>query len=102
MVVDGIGDIGVVNDGIAYLSHHDIEGATSAILGNNDLKWTHDVFEASGDLDIKLSQGLNVNLQWAYYEGGGYFTIHRNSDNKVMKFEGHPEVDLTPFVYKGG
>ncbi len=97
--VDAIVDIDYVLSGAIFLSQHDHEGAMQAVCGNNDLK----VFTSRSECEsaagrIFFENHEDVHVKDAEFEGKTYYSIKRDSDNKIMKPIGHPKVDLAAFV----
>lgn len=99
-VVDAGCDLDVVVSGLNYLSGADYSGALGAILENNDLKYTRVKSNAELQALVYDEAGLDVYVNEADYCNGWdkAYCIRRVSDGKVMKFAGHPKVDLAPFV----
>lgn len=98
---DALLDLDVVVAGGIYLSSGNYDGGIRAVLKNNDTKFTD-----------RESTALMVQ---AYHEEKGtactiyvhtpldifeqkYFSIHRDSDDKILKFPGHVNPDLAQFV----
>lgn len=106
-VFDALLDLDVVVSSGLYLSNGDYAGGINAVLDNNDHKFT--TVRVSADA-VAIHYGLkevDVELHRVTIDGGcllepAYYSIHRISDNKIMKFPNHPKVDLTPFAPKGG
>lgn len=97
--VDALADLQYVLDGAIFQSQHDHEGAMKAVCENNDLKYSTSRSEAeqwAGDIEKKT--GDSVHVAAGDFEGRNYYSVHRDSDSKIMKPVGHPKVDLTPFI----
>lgn len=81
---------------------YEYDDAFEAVCDNNDLKWTTSL-ELAGttwyDYTKKVG-GLYMNSEYDIELGEVTFCIKRFSDDKVMKPEGHPKVDLTPYLPK--
>lgn len=97
-VVDAGLDLDVVVAGVNYLSKCDYTGGIDAVLSNNDLKISTSLEEAEQTVEFYKAQ--NVETYINEYEGinSTLFTVKRKSDNKILKYENFPSVDLTPFV----
>lgn len=98
--VDAQADIQVVLAGLIFLSQHDHDGAMLEVCKNNDQKY----FTSRSECEhaawlIEKESGVSVNVQPSEFEGKTYWSIHRESDNKIMKPIGHPKVDLSPYVF---
>ncbi len=103
--VDAQADIQVVLDGFIFMSQHDHDGAMQAVCENNDRKYRENPVDASYlASDIFNAGGCNddLNIQVSEFNGKNYYSVHRNSDNKIMKSPNHPKVDLSPFVAGAG
>lgn len=124
-VLDAGCDLDVVVSGLNYLSGHDYSGAITAVLDNNDEKYTHDLTFAELSLK-KYGEGHNIKqvdcridnllsgdqatveqmdkLGYDLFQDGDgvmfcrLYSVHRDSDDKICKLLNHPSVDLAPFV----
>ena len=97
--VDALCDIQVVLNGLIFLSQHNHDGAMETICSNNDLKYSTSRSEAEKWAgEIEKTKGESVHVQMAEFNGKRYYTVHRDSDNKIMKPIGHPDVDLSQFI----
>ena len=103
---DALLDLDVVISGGLYLSNGDYVGGIDAVLSNNDEKYTMYRRVAEVAANSYLESGVGVSLHgvsdtdnWSSCQ---YYSVHRVSDDKIMKFPGHPKVDLAPFTPKGG
>lgn len=103
---DALLDLDVVVSGGAYLSGGDYHGGINEVLKNNDRKFTSlwetiDVvyyhYKTMG-IETKIYKVKNNDL----FDVEAFYSVHRVSDDKVMKFPGHPPVDLSPFIPKVG
>lgn len=97
--VDALADIQYVLNGAVFQSQHDHEGAMQAVCENNDLKYSASRSEAeqwAGEIEKKT--GESVHVKAGQYEGRTYYSVHRDSDSKIMKPVNHPKVDLSPFI----
>lgn len=98
-LVDALADIQVVLDGAIFLAQHDHDGAMQAVCANNDLKYTLSRSEAEERAgQIENVKNESVHVESANFEGQTYYSVHRDSDNKIMKPIGHPDVTLTQFI----
>lgn len=97
--VDALADIQYVLDGAIFQSQHDHEGAMQAVCANNDLKYSPYRSEAEQWAgEIEKATGQSVHVKAGEYEGRTFYSVHRDSDSKIMKPIGHPKVDLSQFV----
>lgn len=97
--VDALADLDVVLSGLIFFSQHDHEGAMKAVCENNNLKYTTDRAEAEKWAgEIEKAKGESVHVQVSEFDGKRYYSVHRDSDNKIMKPVNHPRVDLSKFV----
>lgn len=94
--VDALADIQYVLNGAIFQSQHDHEGAMQAVCENNDLKYFTSRSEAE-EAASKLKMD-DIHVKVADFQGQKYYSIQRDSDNKIMKPAGHPKVDLSPFI----
>lgn len=93
----------------------DYKGAISAVLDNNDDKYFSDINEALNHLDVYNSEGVQYELVASVdtsamgdfdaddavdllMNSDTWYSIHRLSDDKIMKPIGFVGVDLTPFI----
>lgn len=98
-VVDALADLQYVLDGAIFLSQHNHAGAMQAVCQNNDLKYFTSALQAShAAAEIFAETGEAIHVAEAEFEGKKYYSIHRDSDSKIMKPVGHPKVDLAPFI----
>lgn len=94
-LLDGLVDCQVVLDGLTFLSRLDAEAAFEEVMINNDLKRTRSSHEADAALNhYRAFIGQDYNIQY----NQGWYSLHRDSDNKICKFPNHPQVDLTHYV----
>lgn len=99
-VVDAGLDLDVVVAGVNYLSKCDYAGGIDAVLSNNDLKIFTDRQEAEKVADYYAAQNVEVYIKH-WFNGHTdvmYYSVRRKSDNKILKYEDFPSVDLTSFV----
>lgn len=96
-VLDGLVDLKVVLDGAFFLSNLPIEEAFEEVMDNNDLKYTTDYGEAYDALEHHGIEHFNIQ-EAVSKDGTIFYSVHRNSDNKICKLLDHPRVDLTRFV----
>lgn len=120
-ILDAGCDLDVVVSGLNFLASHDYMGAITAVLQNNDMKYTHkfsvakDALEHYGDgheiksvftrlnpdenisLDMLKDAGYDVQFQDGV-AGVHMYSVHRESDDKICKLLNHPKVDLTPYL----
>lgn len=94
--LDGLVDLKVVLDGAFFLSALPIEEAFDEVMDNNDLKFTTIYEEAYDALEHHGVE--HFNIQEVEENGVIYYSVHRNSDNKICKLLDHPRVDLSRFV----
>lgn len=97
---DALLDLDVVVAGGLFLFNGDYVGGITAVLDNNDLKYTR--VKAGADYAATCLNELEVTVKSVETSDGYFYSVHRNSDDKIMKFPGHPPVDLSPFVASGG
>lgn len=97
-IVDAGLDLDVVVAGVNYLSGCNYTDAIDAILNNNDLKIFTTEEEAEETAAYYISKGEDVYVNPFSTECETYYTVRRTSDNKILKYENFPQVDLTPFV----
>lgn len=96
-VLDGLVDLQVVLDGAVFLSGLKAEEAFDAVMDNNDLKYTQSYDEAFDAVQHYGSDKFNIQ-EYVDEEGVSYYSVHRNSDNKICKLLEHPKVDLSEFL----
>lgn len=96
-VLDGLVDLKVVLEGAFFLSNLPIEEAFNEVMDNNDLKFTTNYDEA---YDALMHHGAELfNIQEVEVdEETSFYSLHRNSDNKICKLINHPRVDLKHFM----
>lgn len=97
-IADGVGDVLFVADYLRELTKSvgvDQDGVDDAICDNNMLKTT-----TSRELAEKWLEGKDVACYIATteYEGETYYTVRRKIDDKVVKYNDFPRVDLKPFI----
>lgn len=73
--------------------------AFKAVCENNSLKYTtsRELAEKWYNWNTEVGQEQCHIHEYAY-EGETYYCVRRNADNKVLKWEHFPKVDLTPYV----
>lgn len=96
-VLDGLVDLQVVLDGSVFLSGLDAEKAFDAVMDNNDLKYTQSYDEAFDAVQHYGPDKFNIQ-EYVDKDDISYFSVHRNSDNKICKLLEHPKVDLEEFL----
>ena len=103
---DALLDLDVVVSGGLYLSNGNYDGGIGAVLSNNNQKYTTNKRAAEIAAFSYLESGTEVEIHSVSDTNGwnnwNYYSIHRKSDDKIMKFPGHPTVDLTPYIPKVG
>lgn len=97
-VVDSGLDLDVVVSGLNYLNCSNYQLGISQVLNNNDLKYTVNKDVAEQWKFYWESNGESCEVQESTVNKITYYSLHRTSDNKVMKFAKFPEVDLTDVV----
>lgn len=104
-VLDGGVDMDVVVSGLNYLMGLDYSEAVDRVLSNNDMKYTEDFDVAVETALFYCDKGLECDIQEVLVEGDGmtsmdkeFFSVHRQSDNKIMKLLDHPRVSLADLV----
>jgi hypothetical protein len=79
----------------------DVKRAFKAVCENNALKYT-----TSYELAEKwytwnaCTNNIDCHIHKSEYEGQNYYCVRRNEDNKVLKWEEFPTVDLKRFIPK--
>lgn len=97
--VDALADIQYVLDGGVFLSQHNHAGAMKAVCENNDLKYSLSRSQAEQWAgEIEKATGETVHVKAGVFDHQTYYSVQRDSDNKIMKPVGHPKVDLSPFI----
>lgn len=96
-VLDGLVDLQVVLDGSVFLSGLAAGKAFDAVMDNNDLKYTQNYDEAFDAVQHYGADKFNIQ-EYVDADDVSYFSVHRNSDNKICKLLDHPKVDLAEFL----
>lgn len=80
-------------------SDHDVDGAFNVIMENNDAKWLTDMDDA-GLLAAEIinNTGEDHSVFESVVLGVTTYSIHRDWDDKIVKFPNHPKVDITGFI----
>ncbi len=93
-------DLDVVVAGLNYQIASNYPLAIDAVLSNNDLKYTEDRAEAEAALEYhkKLGNLVRLELVISDEEDKIFFSVRRNSDDKIMKFPNHPKTSLEDAV----
>lgn len=108
-VLKEVSDVIVTVDGLTLIVNKligDIGGATLEVCKNNDLKYTGYREVAEEWLDHYNTNYDPSSIKEKYYineaefEGGLWYCVKRESDNKFVKPPRHPKVDLKPFLYR--
>lgn len=68
------------------------------VCDNNDEKWTTSGVLATEWFDYHRTNDVECHIKSTDIEGVTYYCVRRNSDNKVLKWDGFPKVDLTDFI----
>lgn len=95
-VLDGQVDIDFVLQGFTYLSQFDHDKSLERVSDNNDLKLTKSFHQGM----IWLEEHGEANptehfiLLATEFDGEVFYSVHRESDNKVIKPLDHPAVNL--------
>ncbi|AEJ81329.1 phosphoribosyl-ATP pyrophosphohydrolase [Erwinia phage Rouille] len=99
-LIDGQVDMDFVLQGFTYLSQLDHETGLKRVCDNNDLKITEDAGTALRWLDEHNEKDPQTACEVVGTEVNGkvYYTVHRLSDNKIMKPVNHPTVTLYDLV----
>ncbi len=97
---DALLDLDVVVSGGNYLFGGNYNGGINAVLKNNDLKWAEYLETAKVAAHYYAEKGVECAVHGAAAPNSWdtCYSVHRLSDDKILKFPGHPEVDLTPFL----
>lgn len=107
-------DFELVEIGIGVITHYTkliaresgllevFDDAYNKIMDNNDLKWTTE-FDAvkvayTGIVEANKDNDDRFLIHGHDDENESYYSVHRVSDNKVMKFPNHPRVSLDEFI----
>lgn len=99
-LIDGQVDMDFVLRGFTYLSQFDHEAALNRVCDNNDLKITTDAGTALRWLDEHSEKDPQTAYEIVSTEVNGvtHYSVHRLSDNKVIKPLNHPTVTLYDLV----
>ena len=78
-----------------------VKKAFKAVCENNSLKYTtsRELVEKWYNWN-KSDQGVDCHIHGSEYEGETYYCVRRNEDNKVLKWEDFPKVDLSKYIPK--
>jgi hypothetical protein len=101
---DALLDLDVVVSGGLFLSNGDYAGGIEAVLENNDNKYT-DRKETAYAVDNHYKDLVATRVHEVSVGDifdSKFYSVHRVSDDKILKFPGHPQVNLAPFAPKGG
>ena len=78
-----------------------VKRAFKDVCENNSLKYTtsRELVEKwyTWNTEVKQEQ---CHIHESVYEGETYYCVRRNADNKVLKWEDFPKVDLSKYVPK--
>lgn len=91
-------DLDVTVSGLNFLSGFRYDTAIDRVLTNNDEKYTTDADVAMETSEMYSSRGMPCEVQSVVDDGEVYHSVHRIKDNKIMKFRGHPTVELEDLV----
>lgn len=94
-LISEICDLEFVVQGLAMMVQHDHQEAMNRIFASNDRKYTK--YQAVAEDVVKQYGEKGVLCR--IVESNGYFSVHRNHDDKIMKFPDHVNAnlsDLTP------
>lgn len=97
-LVDSGGDLDVTVAGLNYLSGADYPSAINSILSNNDLKINKDKKIVEQWQFYWEANGVECSIVESEVNGETYYSLHRDSDDKILKYAKFPEVDLTPYL----
>lgn len=78
-----------------------VKKAFKAVCENNSLKYTtsHELAETWYTWNTEV-KNVDCHIHESVYEGETYYCVRRNEDNKVLKHEDFPPVNLIPFIPK--
>ena len=76
----------------------DFNGAFEAVCENNSLKYTTSSELASKWLIEQTEKGVQCHIHETEHGGCKFYVVRRNEDNKVMKHNDFPAVDLTSYI----
>lgn len=91
-------DLNVVVSGLNFLAGGSYDEAIDRVLSNNELKYTTDADEALQTAEMYSNRKMECEVQSVVDEGEVYHSVHRVSDNKIMKLKGHPTVTLSDLI----
>lgn len=98
-VLDGCCDMDVVVSGFNFLTGLPYSEAIDRVLTNNDVKYTENYAFAVDTALFYCDKGLECEVQEVEESDGTiFFSVHRLSDNKIMKLMDHPRVSLSDLV----
>lgn len=75
-----------------------VNGAFEAVCENNNLKYTTSKELASKWLIEQTEKGVECHMHETEHEGESFYVVRRNEDNKVLKYNDFPIVELTPYI----
>ena len=75
-----------------------VKKAFKAVCENNSLKYTTSKELVEQWLVYNQTKGVDCHIYEGDYEGVTHYCVRRNEDNKVLKYEDFPVVDLKPFI----
>ena len=78
-----------------------VKKAFKDVCENNSLKYTtsRELVEKWYTWNTEVKQE-ECHIHESVYEGETYYCVRRNADNKVLKWEDFPKVDLTKYIPK--
>lgn len=97
-LVDSGGDLDVTVAGLNYLSGADYPSTINSILSNNDLKINKDKKIVEQWQFYWEANGVECSIVESEVNGETYYSLHRDSDDKILKYAKFPEVDLSPYL----
>lgn len=82
-------------------SGFDVEGALQAVIDNNAKKVFNSFYEACAAKEqIEMVKDEECFVETSVYNGLPFYTVRRQSDNKIMKAIDFVPVDLSEYVPK--
>lgn len=85
--------------GLAMMTQHNHQEAMSRIFASNDTKYTRYFACAEESQAVYLEKGMPCKITESVVDGVSYFSIHKTSDDKILKLKHHEKTvfeDLVP------
>lgn len=93
-LVSEVCDLDFTTNGMAMMVQHPHQECMNRIFASNDMKYTQYQMVAEDAARMYVGRGVSCRV----VESDGFFSVHRNSDDKILKLRDFVGADMTDLI----